>query len=75
MQTVREVRDGPVIRACDGRTNSLVVEFPDGTAYEYTTVSLGESNFAELMRCAQRGDMLDGFVLRALKGRYSRRVH
>ncbi|MWB77600.1 hypothetical protein GLS40_06160 [Pseudooceanicola sp. 216_PA32_1] len=75
MQTEYELEALPFVRAEQPNENSIVVEFPDGSAYEYTSVSLGESNFAELVRSARPGGQLDFFMLRVLKGKYSRRLH
>lgn len=68
-------RDGDSgILAYEIGSHWILVQFKDGSVYEYTDVSAGRAQLAVMKRLAQSGDGLNRFInLHAKKG-YSRRL-
>jgi len=51
----------------------ILVKFDDKMVYEYRRDAIGDSNFTEMVRLANSGQGLNGFIMRngSIKFRYS----
>ena len=52
----------------------ILVEFKDGSVYEYTTLSAGRVNIDYMARLAREGNGLNSFINTNVKKRYSRKA-
>lgn len=50
------------------------VQFKDGSAYRYTSLSAGQSNIDEMARLARAGEGLNSFINRVVKKGFSARL-
>ncbi|MFY0310165.1 hypothetical protein ACFMBG_09770 [Leisingera sp. D0M16] len=66
-------RDSGVVAFEIGR-DYILVQFSDGSIYEYTSISVGRRNLDEMARLARQGEGLNSFINRMVRQRYSRRI-
>lgn len=54
---------------------AIVVQFSDGSMYEYTNQSAGSSSIATMHRLAVSGRGLNSFISTTVRKGYSRKLH
>jgi hypothetical protein len=54
---------------------AILVQFGDGSVYEYTNQSAGSSSIATMHRLAAAGRGLNSFISTAVRKKYSRKLH
>ena len=52
----------------------ILVEFKDGSIYEYTSLSAGSQNIEHMGRLAAQGNGLNSFINSVVRQRYSRKI-
>lgn len=54
---------------------AILVQFSDGSLYEYTNESAGNNAIATMHRLAVAGRGLSSFISTAVREKYSRKIH
>lgn len=52
----------------------VLVEFKDGSVYEYTSLSTSQQNIEHMGRLAIQGEGLNAFINRVVRKGYSRKI-
>lgn len=73
MQRYRNVSGDSGVVAFELRPRSIIVQFRDGSKYEYTVSSAGPDAIAEMKRLAVQGHGLSGFVSQRVRDAYARK--
>lgn len=73
MRTYRNGGGNSGIAEYEYDDEKIRVKFDDNVVYEYRRDVIGDSNFAEMVRLADSGHGLNGFIMRnrSIKSRYS----
>lgn len=62
------------VRAFECATDSIIVEFSDGSAYLYTHASCGQNHCEQMKRLARAGDGLNSYIMRNVRRGYARKL-
>lgn len=74
MQRYANVGGGSSVAAYECGSDSITVEFTDGSAYLYTHASCGAANCEVMKRLAATGGGLNSFIMRHVRELYARRL-
>jgi hypothetical protein len=55
-------------------SDSITVQFSDGSVYLYTITSTGSQNIAEMKKLAVNGEGLNSFISRVVRKSYERKL-
>lgn len=74
MRPYRNTGGDSGVLAYDYGNDWILVQFRDGTVYEYTSSSAGQSNIDVMKRLADAGNGLNSFINTRVKKGYSRKI-
>lgn len=74
MKRYRNLSGESGVVAYDSHAHSIVVEFQDGTRYEYTEQSAGNDTIEAMKKLASLGQGLNTFISRFVRDRYARKL-
>lgn len=74
MKRYRNLSGHSGVVAYEGHTHAIVVEFQDGSRYEYTELSAGAEVVETMKRLAAHGQGLSTFIARHARDRYARKL-
>jgi hypothetical protein len=75
VQQYRNLSGNSGVVAFELKSNALIVQFQNGTCYEYTAHSVGLDKIEAMKRLAIAGAGLTAFISRYAHDAYSRKLH
>lgn len=74
MHTYADIDNDSGVARYDYGPTYIIVEFDDGSQYEYTNSSAGSNNIQTMISLAKSGDGLNAFINKNVKHDYSRKI-
>lgn len=74
MKRYRDTNGDSGVAGYEYGEDNILVQFKDGSIYEYTNASAGPTNIARMKALADRGNGLNAFINKNVKRRHSRQV-
>lgn len=74
MTPYRDIDGDSNVSAYEYGSDWIQVQFKDGSVYEYTSLSAGQSNIDTMKRLADAGEGLNSFIQRQVRKGYSRKM-
>ena len=62
------------VRAFEIGSDSITVQFKDGSKYLYTSLTPGRQEIEHMARLAQAGEGLNSYITKIIKRRYARKI-
>jgi hypothetical protein len=75
MQRYKNLSGNSGVAAYELGSDSITVEFEEGSRYVYTDASAGAENIRQMQQLARRGAGLATFINRVVRERYAQRLH
>lgn len=73
MKSYGNLSCGSGVAAYEIRPASIVVQFLDGSKYEYTARSVGARRLSVMKNLARAGKGLSAYIAREVRGKYARK--
>jgi hypothetical protein len=62
------------VRAYEIGSDSIIIQFKDGSKYLYTSLTPGRQEIEHMARLAKAGEGLNSYITKTIKRRYARKI-